>query len=215
MIKSRTCRRRQVYVRPAGPPSFFILLGRRTFARDVGAAAGMGAGVIRCGPFCGAVAIGRKEIQKPLVFGGVLFHISFAVERNMAAGGNHAGRGYNPQSGKRAVGDAGPYGGSDESAPVFKGAPMRAVGDAGPYGVRERGREETTRARGAEYLFYILPQKHKRLQRKVSFSHRGSLYLDTRRVSAPLPAACYQLSCVLYWATIRRIAIWKGVHHGD
>ena len=38
----------------------------------------------------------------------------------------------------RAVGDAGPYGGSDESAPVFKGAPMRAVGDAGPYGVRDR-----------------------------------------------------------------------------
>ena len=28
-----------------------------------------------------------REIQKPLVFGGVLFHISFAVERNMAAGG--------------------------------------------------------------------------------------------------------------------------------
>ena len=33
-----------------------------------------------------------------------------------------------------AVGDAGPYGGIDESAPVFEGAPMRAVGDAGPYG---------------------------------------------------------------------------------
>ena len=54
----------------------------------------------------------------------------------MAAGGRNAGRGCNPQSenGKRAVGDAGPYGGIDESAPVFKGAPMRAVGDAGPYG---------------------------------------------------------------------------------
>ena len=38
----------------------------------------------------------------------------------------------------RAVGDAGPYGGIDESAPVFEGAPMRAVGDAGPYGVRDR-----------------------------------------------------------------------------
>ena len=29
----------------------------------------------------------EREIQKPSVFGGVLFHISFAVERNMAAGG--------------------------------------------------------------------------------------------------------------------------------
>ena len=35
---------------------------------------------------------------------------------------------------ERAVGDAHPYGGIDESAPVFEGAPMRAVGDAGPYG---------------------------------------------------------------------------------
>ena len=58
----------------------------------------------------------------------------------MAAGGINAGRGCNPQSEnrKRAVGDAGPYGGIDESAPVFEGAPMRAVGDAGPYGVRDR-----------------------------------------------------------------------------
>ena len=71
-------------------------------------------------------------------------------------------------------------------------------------GARPKPRE-TTRARGAEYLFYIVPQKHKRLQRKVSFSRRGSLYLDRRRVSAPLPAACYQLSCVLYCATIRQI----------
>ena len=30
---------------------------------------------------------GQKRRQKPSVFGGVLFHISFAVERNMAAGG--------------------------------------------------------------------------------------------------------------------------------
>ena len=36
----------------------------------------------------------------------------------------------------RAVGDAGPYGGIDESTPVLGGAPMRAVGDAGPYAVR-------------------------------------------------------------------------------
>ena len=34
----------------------------------------------------------------------------------------------------RAVGDAGPYGGIDESTPVLGGAPMRAVRDAGPYG---------------------------------------------------------------------------------
>ena len=58
----------------------------------------------------------------------------------MAAGGIHAGHGCNPQSEnrKRAVGDAGPYGGIDESAPASGGAPMRAVGDAGPYGVRDR-----------------------------------------------------------------------------
>ena len=86
--------------------------------------------------FAPQLQLDEREIQKPMVFGGVLFHISFAVERNMAAGGIHAGHGCNPQSenGKRAVGDAGPYGGIDESSPVFKGAPMRAVGDAGPYG---------------------------------------------------------------------------------
>ena len=90
--------------------------------------------------FAPQLQLDEREIQKPSVFGGVLFHISFAVERNMAAGGIHAGRGCSPQSenGKRAVGDAGPYGGIDESAPVFEGAPMRAVGDAGPYGVRDR-----------------------------------------------------------------------------
>ena len=42
----------------------------------------------------------------------------------------------------RAVGDAGPYGGIDESAPVFEGAPIRAVEDAGPYGVRNRRHDE-------------------------------------------------------------------------
>ena len=31
-----------------------------------------------------------------------------------------------------------PYGGIDESAPVFEGAPIRAVGGAVPYGVRDR-----------------------------------------------------------------------------
>ena len=51
------------------------------------AAAGIGAGAIRRGPFCGVAVIGRKEFQKPLVFGGVLSPISFAAERNGAAGG--------------------------------------------------------------------------------------------------------------------------------
>ena len=62
--------------------------------------------------FAPLLQLDEREIQKPSVFGGVLFHISFAVERNMAAGGIHAGRRCNPQSenGKRAVGDAGPYG---------------------------------------------------------------------------------------------------------
>ena len=62
--------------------------------------------------FAPQLQLDEREIQKPSVFGGVLFHISFAVERNMAAGGIHAGRGCSPQSenGKRAVGDAGPYG---------------------------------------------------------------------------------------------------------
>ena len=45
------------------------------------------------------------------------------------------------QNAQRAVGDAGPYGGIDESTPVLGGAPMRAVGDAGPYGVRPSGCE--------------------------------------------------------------------------
>ena len=91
-------------------------------------------------PFAPQLQLDEREIQKPSVFGGVLFHISFAVERNMATGGINAGRGCNPQSEnrKRAVGDAGPYGGIDESAPVFEGAPVRAVEDAGPYGVRDR-----------------------------------------------------------------------------
>ena len=72
----------------------------------------MGVQAIRCGTFLYRGWNRTREIQKPLVFGGVLFHISFAVERNMAAGGIHAGRGCNPQSenAQRAVEDAGPYG---------------------------------------------------------------------------------------------------------
>ena len=61
--------------------------------------------------FVPQLQLDEREIQRPWVFGGVLFHISFAVERNMAAGGIHAGRGCNPQSenAQRAVEDAGPY----------------------------------------------------------------------------------------------------------
>ena len=61
--------------------------------------------------FVPQLQLDEREIQRPWVFGGVLFHISFAVERNMAARGIHAGRGCSPQSEneQRAVGDAGPY----------------------------------------------------------------------------------------------------------
>ena len=61
------------------------------------AAARVGAEAIRCGPFCTAAAIGRKEFQKPLVFGGVLSPISSAAGRNGAAGGAEPrGRGRTP-----------------------------------------------------------------------------------------------------------------------
>ena len=86
-------------------------------------------------PFCTAIAIGLKKIQRPWVFGGVLFHISFAVERNMATGGIHAGRGCSPQSenGKRAVGDAGPYGVRDRRHGEIR------VGGVCPLGAFKRG----------------------------------------------------------------------------
>ena len=63
-------------------------VGYGIFLRYVEAAAGIGAGgdSLR-GPFCGVAVIGRKEFQKPLVFGGVLSPISFAAGRNGAAGG--------------------------------------------------------------------------------------------------------------------------------
>ena len=57
-------------------------------------------------PFCTAAAIRQKEIQKPLVFGGVLFHISFAVERNMATGGKCRTR-VQPAIGERKTGRRG------------------------------------------------------------------------------------------------------------
>ena len=47
----------------------------------------------------------------------------------------------------RAVEDAGPYGGIDESTPVFGGAVTQAVGDAGPYGVYDRSHGGTTAGR--------------------------------------------------------------------
>ena len=80
----------------------------------------------------------EREIQKPSVFGGVLFHISFAVERNMAAGGVKAGRGCNPQSEnrKRAVGDAGPYGVRDRRHDEIR------VGGVCPLGAVKRGTRE-------------------------------------------------------------------------
>ena len=49
---------------------------------------------------------GQKRRQKPMVFGGVLFHISFAVERNMAAGGKCRTR-VQPAIGERKTGRRG------------------------------------------------------------------------------------------------------------
>ena len=60
---------------------------KKVFARYVSAAAEREVQAIRRGTFLYRSRDLRKEIQKPLVFGGVLFHISFAAERNMAAGG--------------------------------------------------------------------------------------------------------------------------------
>ena len=108
----------------------------KSFCAERGSGSGGRSGSDSLWAFLRRITFGAKEFQRPWVFGGVLFHISFAVERNMAAGGIHAGRGCSPQSetAQRAVEDAGPYGGIDESMPVLGGAPMRAVGDAGPYG---------------------------------------------------------------------------------
>ena len=49
--------------------------------------------------FAPQLQLDEREIQKPMVFGGVLFHISFAVERNMAAGGIHAKAKYRRRAG--------------------------------------------------------------------------------------------------------------------
>ena len=94
---------------------------------------------------------GQKRRQKPMVFGGVLFHISFAVERNMAAGGIHAGRGCSPQSenGKRAIGDAGPYGVRDRRHGEIRVGGVCPLG-AFKRGTRERQRGQECRRFGAE-----------------------------------------------------------------
>ena len=88
--------------------------------------------------FAPQLQLDEREIQKPMVFGGVLFHISFAVERNMATGGINAGRGCNPQSenGKRAVGDAGSYGVRDRRHGEIR------VGGVCPLGAVKRGTRE-------------------------------------------------------------------------
>ena len=130
--------------------------------RHVGAAAGIGAETIRCGTFLQRGCNQAKGNPKTVGFWR-RFCILLppwvkgcrAGARNIPAGGKHAGRGCSPQSKneKRAVGDAGPYGGIDESAPVFKGAPMRAVEDAGPCGVRERGTKKRP-ASGSRNAFF-------------------------------------------------------------
>ena len=56
--------------------------------------------------FAPQLQLDEREIQKPMVFGGVLFHISFAVERNMAAGGKCRPR-VQPAIGERKTGRLG------------------------------------------------------------------------------------------------------------
>ena len=126
-------------------------------ARCVGTAAGRDVQAIRCGTFLYRGWNRTREIQKPLVFGGVLFHISFAVERNMAAGGIHAGRGCSPQSenAQRAVGDAGPYAVRHCRAEHGSGSgSCRRVPEPviarHPRGTRERQRGETYKRFDAE-----------------------------------------------------------------
>jgi len=53
--------------------------------------------------FAPQLQLDEREIQKPSVFGGVLFHISFAVERNMATGGKCRTR-VQPAIGERKTG---------------------------------------------------------------------------------------------------------------
>ena len=91
---------------------------------------------IRCGTFLHRSYNWTKGKSKNHRFWAAFFSIFLSLLKEIWPPEANAGRGCNPQSenGKRAVGDADPYGGIDESAPVFEGAPIRAVGDAGPYG---------------------------------------------------------------------------------
>ena len=92
--------------------------------------------------FAPQLQLDEREIQKPMVFGGVLFHISFAVERNMAAGGIE----------KKVVGPLRPKVTRARGRGIFPSEKeSRAVGDADPCNVRERSRGETN-AGGAEPL---------------------------------------------------------------
>lgn len=168
-------------------------VGQGTIPRHVRAAAGKEVQAIPCGTFLYRGCNQTKGNPK-----NVGFWRRFCILLPPRAKGCRAGARNIPAGGKHA--DAGAARNRRTKNGPSGRQPLR--------GARPKPRE-TTRARGAKYLFYILPQKHKRLQRKVSFSRRGSLYLDRRRVSAPLPAACYQLSCVLYWATIRQIGSWR------
>ena len=82
----------------------------------------------------------------------------------------------------QAVGDAGPYGGIDESAPVFEGAPMRAVGDAGPYAVRHRraehgsGSGERRTSDSMRNLFIPQSQSDKGNPKTIGFGRCSFLY---------------------------------------
>ncbi len=111
---------------------------------------------------------GQKRRQKPMVFGGVLFHISFAVERNMAAGGIHAGRGCSPQSenGKRAVGGAGPYGVRDRRHDEIRvGVGIVA---AGGHAVRRSGSGDRSAGDSVRNLFAPQLQSDEREIQKPS-----------------------------------------------
>ena len=86
-----TCRRRRqvrdLIIAYIGRPANFPCPPRQ---RQRGA----GPWPIPCGTFFRRIEIDQKEIQKPRVFGGVLSHISFAAERNGAAGGKRFGKAF-------------------------------------------------------------------------------------------------------------------------
>ena len=155
---------RSVFCRTACQHAAAKPINQRTAARCVGAAAGMGVQAIRCGTFLYRGWNRTREIQKPLVFGGVLFHISFAVERNMAAGGIHAGRGCSPQSENE----------------------QRAVEDAGPYAVRHRravrgsGSGERRTSDSMRNLFVPLLESDKGNPKTVGFWRRFCILLPPR-----------------------------------